>query len=105
MTVKELIEKLNKFPQDMTVIWEDAIEGNDSPLERIFQGACHMYPFGDKDWEEVVYLGPRKIADVIVNGAYVCNRCESIFQVLPSHNDTQVKLYCPKCKITYYKNK
>ncbi len=35
MKVKELIAKLEEFPEDMEVFWDDAIEGNDCEVEGV----------------------------------------------------------------------
>jgi len=61
MTVAELIKKLEEFPSDLEVIWEDAVEGNSSPLKNIFKSTYETSPgiIGEERvYEEVIYLGP-----------------------------------------------
>ena len=50
MKVKELIEELEKFSPDLEVIWDDVIEGNSSPVTKVF-----ISTYEDR---EGVYISP-----------------------------------------------
>jgi len=54
MTVKELKDKLNDFPDDMAVWWVDVIEGNDDTVESVYEG---QDPYG-ADTDKVVFISP-----------------------------------------------
>lgn len=56
MTVEELINELKKFPSDLEVIWEDTIEGNDCPVEKVYKGEYDITNTSER--KEGIFISP-----------------------------------------------
>jgi len=54
MTVEQLINKLKDLPLNMTVVWVDAVEGNDCEMQSVEVKEYIDYSFVKKDGYELM---------------------------------------------------